>query len=265
MATDSQMTLGGTKQCDSKKLLRVKFKNNAHAVVARAGSIQGADIFHELFESLALETEITGPRTIADAAETALKQARTKILGNARHDAMSSEECITHLDDYYHEMLLAYVYNGKQYMFTGDSKSAVTVKSTHPFVALGSGRGVAASILEGFPTDTLDRNQSTGLAAYVIEMCKRVDLYCAGRPQIGAIGPDGKFLYAARQAMVPLQQAIEITHEAMKETLIIQINKNFREIYRKTKPFDSVAQREQTVVKLSDKSSGDAARDKTVK
>ena len=223
--------MAGTKQCDSRKLLQVRFKNRFSAMVARAGAIEGADIFHEIFETLAATTEVTGWRTIADTAEAALKQARAKILSNFQEPAFTSDQIQEHLASLYHELVLAYFYRGKPYIFKADSTGATTIKVSHPFVALGSGRNVASFILEGFDTLSLDEDESVGLAAYVIEMCKRTDLYCAGPVQIGIMTrTNGAQLFDPSFSRI-LQEAVEDTHKRAQLNLAKEVKQTFGKLY----------------------------------
>jgi 20S proteasome alpha/beta subunit len=217
VATDSQVTRGNVKRCDSRKLVEVRFKGGS-ALVARAGSVEGADIFHEIFDNLAASTEVTSARTMADCAELALKQARAKIIDAANHSGLPDDYGRTHFESLAHSVLLAYVFQGKPYIFQADSIGTNAIKNLHHFVTAGSGQDTAAFILEGMDTNSMSELSGIGLAAYTIEMCKRADLYCAGPTQIGYVD-QFRTRILDREEMELTERAVTKTYRNVCDTL----------------------------------------------
>ena len=90
IATDSQMTFetAGAKQCDSKKINHVEFADGVNVIVARAGVIETADLFQEIFEEMAAGTRVQDWRFVANTVEEALKETRRRMLDGVNHDAL---------------------------------------------------------------------------------------------------------------------------------------------------------------------------------
>lgn len=228
VATDSQMTCGGTKQCDSKKIDKIEFQSGQVALVARAGAIETADLFLEIFEEMAA-VNVENWRTIANVAETALKETRKRLLDGYRHEALSAEHCREYLSARYGEFLIAYMFGGQPHMFRADSEGAVAIKVSTRFTAMGSGRNIASLLLEGSHFLHLNQNERAGLAAYVIEMCKRADLYCSGQVQIGDLNNVGKgYKIYEPEEVEKMQAAVVKTHHAVQSRLGKLITANFK-------------------------------------
>jgi 20S proteasome alpha/beta subunit len=226
LASDSQMSnlQNGTKQCDSKKIAEVNFAGGHSALIARAGSVAGADLFQETFEDMAARTHVTGWRTIADTAEAALKFCRKKVLDGFSHPSLTAEMCLSQLDDYSCSLLIAYFFNDHPFIFSGDSTGAITIKLTHKFAAMGSAASVASFILEGFDLDAFTGEQALALAVYTIEMCKQTDLYCAGRTQVGRLRNTPPFCRIQDPWIIDrMQKAVSETKTHMTKTLGEQI------------------------------------------
>ncbi|HVW19836.1 MAG TPA: hypothetical protein VHC86_01350 [Opitutaceae bacterium] len=232
LATDSQMTAKETKRLSSTKLWQVDFKGGHKALIARSGSIDGADIFHEIFAELASDTEITGWRTAADTAETALKRAKAKIIENAGY-LMAKSAGRKYLEELHHQFLLANVFHGASFLFCGDSVGGFTKLVSEPFEAIGSGREVAGFILDGMKLRLLAEHAGHGLAAYTIGMCKRANIYCAGPLQLGTIDLKGECTIFDERYIRMMEAAVEKTDEAVTATLGRQISLNFTEEYLK--------------------------------
>lgn len=188
LASDSQMTSGDTK-LSTQKIHGVKFLDGSEAIFAFAGNLSGANLFTEIFDDLAKRTESDAPRKIADTAELAIKEARSKILDGFRHPSLSHEQCLENLHQNYCEVILAYYFEHQSHIYHLRLDMGVAVKCEGDFMAIGSASNIAGFTLTGFDLRSLPFHLAAALSVYVIEACKRADLYCSGMTQSAWIFP----------------------------------------------------------------------------
>jgi hypothetical protein len=189
MASDSQSSDFVTThmRSDETKICGIPLSNGGKAMIAKAGTIETADYFLEIFQNNALATKITHSRSVADIAEKSMIETRSKLLANFKHDSLPTDSYLKHLEDYSCKVLLGYKYNDTPLLYTLTSDSCWAIKSVRPFEALGCGAGIASYLLTGFDLPRLEAAESIGLAAYAVQMCKNHDIGCGGRIQSGFI------------------------------------------------------------------------------
>ncbi len=182
------MTSGETK-LEMQKIHEAKFAGGLKAVFAFAGEVDAALIFQDVFSRLAEAKNVTSSRTIADTAEEAVKETKAKILDGFKHPAFTPEQAREHLKKNACEILLAYAFEHKPYIFRLTLEIAVAIPETNKsFSTVGSARNIAAFFLNAFPRlREINLALASALAVYVIVGCKSYDLFCSGKCQLSWI------------------------------------------------------------------------------
>jgi 20S proteasome alpha/beta subunit len=201
LATDSQVTYQstGTKEYDSQKLYRVEFKCGTSVLIAKAGVENGSNLFREIFERIAEETEVTNKRTVVDAAEAALIETRTSILAKYKHEFTSEKDAIEHLLEYNHIILLAYWYDQESFMYLADQTGANPIRQFSNYTAMGVGRDAAAQFLIGAKTKEMCEREGMSLASCAVRLSQNSNLHCEGYLQLGYVKMNGKSELIDRQ------------------------------------------------------------------
>lgn len=178
------MSYGSTyKQCDEPKVIKIKFEGENYAVMAIAGSLDGARCYQEILESKAATTRVEDARTVVNVSENALKEARKKLLGYLDDPLTTSAERQVHMEGHDFEVILAYYHADIPYIYTLKLYNGIAIKSRHTFEAIGCGSNIAGFILTGGDLKSCDLISAMATTAYVIESCKKFDQACGGEIQ----------------------------------------------------------------------------------
>lgn len=192
LASDSQMSMGSKyKQCNEPKLHSIRLSAEQWAILAIAGSLDGARMFQETFESEAFGVELKNERTISDLADSVLKNTRVRILDSVDHPSLTSVERENHLADLNFEGIIAFYFRSRPHFYTIELRRALTVRSQRPFETIGSGSDIAGFVLTGAELSRFHSESAIGFAAYAIESCKRFDQACGGPLQILVLSETG--------------------------------------------------------------------------
>jgi 20S proteasome alpha/beta subunit len=192
MASDSQMTCEDHKRLDTEKISEVVFKSGHSAMVAIAGDVTFAAHFKEVFQEKAKSVIISDPKGMARVANEAAKEARDSLLTAYYHPSLGAGAGYHYLENRETLFLLAYYFDSQPYIYSLRLAEAIAIKRDEPFVALGSGAGMADFILTGFNLRDLAIKEALGMAAYTVEMCVRHDPYCGGPLQLGTLSEHNK-------------------------------------------------------------------------
>ena len=193
LASDSRTTYLGEYEFfrdDAAKIgvveLAAERSRRPRALIAQSGHADMSARTVEIMERLAKDRALNDYRVVADLAEAAVGELRTKVAGNR---AMTPEE----LGKYCFHLMIAHFFKGKPYLFTLAFEDGISVwKRDLNLVTLGCGGPLAEFLLKPFDLASMDTPTATAAAVYAIEAVKGFDPRCGGRTQTGAafIAPD---------------------------------------------------------------------------
>lgn len=237
VASDSQMSAAGTKykQPDEPKVSSLAFAGDHHAILAISGALDGARSFQQVFEEVAFKTEVLNRDSIANAAEVAIKQTRSRMLEYVDHRGVTSDERREHLAQQDFEVLLAYYFDGTPFVYSLKLANGIAIKGRHPYEAIGCGSDIAGVILTGTDFKTYLTEEVIGLAFYTVEACKKFDQACGGKIQhliLGVSGKEAPAPLSERKASL-YQQAVRKTDEDIQLLITQSIYSGVHEAYRK--------------------------------
>lgn len=184
-ASDSQMSFegGGFKRWDLPKLTGVRFKNDVYAMIGVAGVVTSANQFRDVFERMAATVDATGPQSIADTAEQAMKETRRRFLDFLDDGVTTTEQKQKHLETLNFAVLLGCYSKGKAHLATSEFWHGLFQWSRLPFETIGCGHSVANFVLSGCDLPSLNFSDALGLAVYAVDRCKKFDDACGGPVQ----------------------------------------------------------------------------------
>lgn len=234
IASDSQVSYQGEafKRPGQQKIVDVHFPDS-FALVALAGDVGVGQLFLEHFEGLAVAGPDTSPRGIANLAESSLKHVRDKLLNNYFHETLGTDASRDYFATIPAEFLLGYYYQREPHIYRLELRSATAIRCFHPFEAIGSGANIASMILSAHDVKKLRSDHIFGLAAYVIEMCKRHDPYCGGRIQIGVLGNASPLVppfFFPEKVRKTFEEAANAVEQVMSAKLVEEIAAKYHEL-----------------------------------
>jgi hypothetical protein len=144
LASDSQTTYGAPKSLDAQKIAYVNFKDD-QIIVAQAGSSQLGDKVIEGMVKIAKGMSFKNSETGALVAQQALREVRQQLL-EAKKDFSYSDMKQICFDNSL-ELIVAYYFNRKPYMFTLDLERAMFFRVKSPTVAIGIGGDLGKFLL----------------------------------------------------------------------------------------------------------------------
>lgn len=238
MASDSQMSAypySTARQVGYPKLGKIAFKGEKHhAMIAKAGTLMTANHFEELFAREAAEVIPKTPWSIAEVAERAMKQVRSKIMGVFTEAAPWSDDTkAQRMRDYHCEIMLAYFFDGIPHIYVMTSDACFPDPQKQPFAAVGCAANVVSSVLSGFGLKEMKPDNALALSVYAIEMCKKNDLACGGDVQLGVIScysDQPAFFFQDKDVNLAYAESALKTMEQAREFLTTKLVENFREI-----------------------------------
>lgn len=189
VASDSQASYEGStsKQSEFQKIFKVESPTGAKVAVGMSGDLDVGACFIEMFEQALGDVDISRERSIADAAESAMKRTQSKFLAASREQGASTQEISERLLGFKCEILFGYLYGKKPLLYSIRLVAPVSIRIAQPFEALGCGANIAHLVLSGFPLPKMSAQRALGLAAYAIQLCKDNDSGCSGRTQTGIV------------------------------------------------------------------------------
>lgn len=228
VASDSQMTAEDHKSLATEKVFNIAFQDGHSLMLANAGDVIFAAHFRDVFQQKAKATSVSSADEIVRVIDSAAKEARDSLLIAYHHPTFepgSGDEYLSNRDTIF---LFAFYFGEEPYLYYLRFKEAKAIRRTEPFVAIGSGRGMANFILSGFDLKQMALKESMGMAAYAIEMCVRHDPYCGGRLQLGTIskhnGPSASMIYWSPIMIEGYMKAVASADSQVRQDLPLKIS-----------------------------------------
>jgi hypothetical protein len=126
---------------------------------------------------MSAETVISDYRSVADIAQQAIielkRQLRLQYVGSA-------DETQKHFEAYAFELMLAYHYADKPYIFTVDFALGIAEQKHRASVSIGCGWVLADFLLSPLDIAGFEFSHAVWTAVYVIEEIKKFDGRCGG-------------------------------------------------------------------------------------
>ncbi len=182
-ASDSRITVGTEVQNDARKIVEVMHPDGT-CLLAKAGFKIPSDRFEEIFSERLATLEVTGPRSIATAAENAIRELAGQLLDRApepNQERLSAHHCA---------FLLGYFFDRKPYIFYIDLWGRIAAQSKGDYIATGSAESLANFLLGSMEFEGLDTFRGSRAAVCLVEMCKLGDSACGGPVQFGGLMRD---------------------------------------------------------------------------
>ena len=188
VASDSQTTFGTSKRSDVDKISKVEFADGAVALVAESGSAQLSGKAIELLQRKAKGRKLDDYRLVAELAEESLREVRnSQIQINVGCDFTGDKWERYFRDEYPVELLLAYYFEDKPYIFTVDLNTCTSNKTTLHYEAVGCGANLGGYLLGELSYQNMDPELATAIAVYVVESVKKHDAYCGGATKVAVV------------------------------------------------------------------------------
>jgi 20S proteasome alpha/beta subunit len=191
LASDSQTTYGTIQRLDTPKISTLDFAN-VEVLIAQSGNVTLSARAVEILTELSAGKKLDDYRAVADMAQKALRKVKDEL--REQNFDCGSEELHKHIhqNGLNFELMIAHFYNGKPYIYTIDFAVGIATKSSHPFIAIGCGSGLATYILSWFGIGkSMPTNHGMIAALYTIEEVKKVDPYCGGKTRVAILAPGG--------------------------------------------------------------------------
>jgi 20S proteasome alpha/beta subunit len=193
LAADSQTTflssLGATRRNNSTKISRIQFENGS-VLVAQAGDVTMSTRAMEIMAVLAQGKPINDYRTVADAAQLAIRQLKQELRQQNGDCSMEELREIIEAQDLHFSLMIAhYFQKEKPLIFSVDFRVGIACLQNEDFAAIGSGSAIAGYVLGWFDLPNMDVSQAALTALYVIEEVKKVDPYCGGLTRLAIASP----------------------------------------------------------------------------
>ena len=186
LASDSQTTFGTVAQLDVEKITKLRF-SDAVALVAQSGSAVHSGRAVEILEDLAKDQSLTDYRTVADLAQKAMRSLKDEL-------RFQNGDCTM---DWLHEhmlkngtcceLMLAYFFDGKPYIYTIDLMMGIANRKTSHYAAIGCGSNLGNYLLAEHAKPNMESEFAAVTSIYVVENVKKHDAFCGGPTKIGAV------------------------------------------------------------------------------
>ena len=240
LASDSQTTFGTVAQLDVEKITKLRF-SDAVALVAQSGSAVHSGRAVEILESLAKDQPLTDYRTVADLAQKAMRSLKDEL-------RFQNGDCTM---DWLHEhmlkngtcceLMLAYFFDGKPYIYTIDMMVGIANRKTSHYAAIGCGSNLGNYLLAEYAKSDMESEFAAITSIYVVETVKKHDAFCGGPTKIGAVRRppkpnchswDVEIFTADRIAEVA--QKLEVIDASTKEVRTAQIQESLQTLSDET-------------------------------
>lgn len=187
LASDSQTTFGTQKQTDTDKISVVKFKLGC-ALVAESGDAELSQKAVALFKEKANEHEMKSERDAISIAEQAVKEVRKEQVDLYGAGNFNLEEWQREFrDNKPFELMVAYYYNEKPFVYTLHVSSAIACKVQSHYSAIGCGANLGGYLLSELSYPKMENEMAAAIAVYVVESVKKHDAFCGGNTKIALL------------------------------------------------------------------------------
>lgn len=192
VATDrrySYTTSDSSLRDDAEKITQIAFKNG-NVLVAEAGDIALTKEFVQEFEKLASSRKIADRYTVEETANEAMKFVKR---GYCDSQGVSLKE----LDEKHNregvraQCILAYLYGKETFIHTIKVAIGRVERLSLPHFAIGSGAPLAEYLLKSLFDLKHDEWIASVLGTYIIEIVKKHDFHCGGRPNVWTLFLEG--------------------------------------------------------------------------
>lgn len=192
VAADSRTTTDTGHIIDTTIKIRVvRFLDGNEVLVAQAGNAALSSIAVEFFINLASQNAVSGYRDPAECLGKAISQLKDRIREQQKG---SAEDLKKYLCEKSFELLLAYYWNRKQFIFTVSLEDGLPTKQDHQYHTIGCGHVLADFIISRLDVSKFHSGQGIWTAVYAVEEIKKIDPRCGGKTRVAAAsyGDDGR-------------------------------------------------------------------------
>ncbi len=171
MASDSQTTREGSKRTDAEKLLPIRFGPD-RVLLGHAGNAGNSARAIEILTELAKDKPINDYRLPADLASQAMIQVKREL--KQQYCDCTAEELREMIwkEELQSEIMLAYYYKAKPYIFNVDLAVGRADKETSWYSAIGCGANLGSYLLSEHTQAGMSAGTASCLANYIVETVK---------------------------------------------------------------------------------------------
>jgi len=183
---------------DAQKLETVLLNDGNGVFIGQAGNDDLSHRAIEIIRSKAERVAMSDHRTVADIAQDAC----VELKGQLRQQYFGTgEEQQKHFETYAFELMIAYYYREKPYIFTLDFALGQARQQSRDYVSIGCGAILADFLLRSLNVRDYSTRHAIWTAMYTIEEIKKCDGRCGGPTNVGVVTiKDGKsHIYTAAQ------------------------------------------------------------------
>jgi len=216
VASDSQTTHGGLKRTDAEKIVPVKFATG-EVLVAQAGNAGNSARAIEILREMAKDRPVDDYRVPPDLARLAMMQLKHELRQQYCDCTVEELRDLIWKDELQTELLLAYYFDGKPYLYKIDLAVGRSDKETSWCAAMGCGSNLGSYLLSEYTKPEMSYGLATIFASYVIETVCKHDAYCSPPAKVGLIIND---IAAAAGTVGP---APEVIHPSAHGTAFVVI------------------------------------------
>jgi 20S proteasome alpha/beta subunit len=203
MASDSQTTREGSKRTDAEKLLSLRFGTD-RVLLGHAGNAGNSARAIEILSELAKDKPLDDYRMPADLARQAMIQLKHELKQQYCDCTVEQLREMIWKEELQSELMLAYYYKGKPYIFTVDLAVGRSDKEKSWYSAIGCGANLGSYLLSEHTQAGMNASVASCLAAYILETVCKHDSYCSPPVKIAVIIND---LAAYAAGMTPQPQS----------------------------------------------------------
>lgn len=178
MASDSQTTREGSKRTDAEKLLSLRFGTD-RVLLGHAGNAGNAARAIEILTDLAKDKSIDDYRMPADLARQAMIQVKHELKQQYCDCTVEQLREMIWKEELQSELMLAYYYKGKPYLFTVDLAVGRSDKEHSWYSAIGCGANLGSYLLSEHTQAGMSAGLASCLATYTVETVRKHDPYCS--------------------------------------------------------------------------------------
>jgi 20S proteasome alpha/beta subunit len=187
LASDSQTTFGTQKQLNTDKISVVKFERGC-ALVAESGDAELSQKAVALFKSKAEEHVMENATDAISLAEQAVKEVRKEQVDLYGAGNFTLEEWQREFrDNKPFELMVAYYFNEKPFLYTLHISSAIACKVQSHYSTIGCGSNLGGYLLSELSYPKMDNEMAAAIAVYIVESVKKHDAFCGGNTKIALL------------------------------------------------------------------------------
>ena len=195
------------KRTDAEKIVPVKFATG-NVLVAQAGNAGNSARAIEILREMAKDKPINDYRVPADLARLAMMQVKSELRQQYCNCTVGELQDFIWKDELQSELLLAYYFDNKPYIFKIDLAAGRSDKETSWYAAIGCGANLGSYLLSEHTKPAMNYGLTSIIASHVIETVCKHDAYCSPPAKVGLIIND---VAATAGAVVPAPKTIHPT------------------------------------------------------